>query len=131
MEEKGNKEIKIPLKFDYVVSVIENGDCDKLKVIFENGQFDNINEPEVLSGPTLLMIACKSGSIDCVKVLLDHKANLNNPNQYYLLLHYACESGSVEMVRFIIASGLKINDEAIMSVFAVESLIKTLKFLPY
>ena len=113
----------VQLKFDELASIIEKGDSDKVRRTFETGQFDDIHEPKGLCGPTLLMIACKSGFIDCVKVLLDYKADLNHPDQNDSLLSCACVSGNVEMVRFIIASGLEINDEAIMSVFKTNDLM--------
>ena len=123
MEECHNKEI-IQMKFDEVVSIIERGDSNELRSALESGQFDDIHLRKGFYGSTLLMIACKRGSIDCVKVLLDHKADLNHPDQYDSLLSSACFSGSLEMVRFIIASGLMISDEAIMIVFQSKDLMK-------
>ena len=123
MEEMSSEEI-IKLQFDEVASIIERGDSNGLRSALETGRFDDIHERKGFYGPTLLMIACKSGFIDCVKVLLDNKADLNHPDQHDSLLSCACFSGSVEMVRFIIASGLEINDEAIMNVFKSENLMK-------
>ena len=113
----------IQSKFDELASIINRGDSDELRRVFETGQLTDINEPKVLSGSTLLMIACKSGFIDCVKVLLDYKADLNHPDQHDSLLSCVCASGNVEMVRFIIASGFKISDEAIMNVFKTNDLM--------
>ena len=122
-EEKHDEEL-IKLKFDEVASIIEKGDSDELRRVLERGQFTDINERKGLYGQTLLMIACKSGFIDCVKVLLDYKASLNRGYEVGEILRCACHSGSVEMVRFIIASGLSVCDEAIMSVFQSEDLMK-------
>lgn len=107
-------------KFADVASVIEKGDSDELRRIFKTGQFYDINEPKPLdhNGPTLLIVACKSGFVDCVKVLLEYEAYLNSHHSSNRsTLSYACDSGSVEMVRFIITSGFRICDEAIMDIF--------------
>ena len=113
------------MKIDDVASIIEKGDSNELRRILETGQFDDINDrKDARSGQTLLMIACKSGFIDCVKVLLDCNAELNNPDQSGSILSCACESGSVDMVRFIIASGFKISDREIMHVFKLRDLMQ-------
>ena len=123
MEENHNEET-IKLKFDEVASIIEKGDSNELRCVLESGRFDDINESkDTRSGPTLLMIACMSGFIDCVKILLDHNADINSTNNYSNILSCACFSGDAEMVRFIIASGLEINDRAIMNVFKSEKLL--------
>ena len=126
MEEKHSEEV-IKFKFDEVASIIEKGDSHELSRIFDSGQLDDINKPKLFLGPTILTIACESGFIDCVKVLLDHKADLNHINQRESILTSACASGSVEMVRFVIANGLEINDRIIlMRVFqTVDILVNT------
>ena len=128
MEEKHGEE-GIKLTFDEVASIIERGDSDELRRVLETGRFDDIHERKGLYGQTLLMIACKSGFIDCVKVLIDHNVDLNHPDQHDSLLSCACFSWSVDMVRFIITSGLEINDEAIMTVFKSENLMNNYKII--
>ena len=130
MEEKHSEEV-IKFKFDEVASIIERGDSHELRRILQsvcqNGQFDDINKLKLFLGPTLLTIACKCGSVDCVKILLNHKADLNHINQREYILTSACASGSVEMVRFVIENGLEINDRIIlMRVFqTVDILVNT------
>ena len=129
MEEKHNEEL-IKIKFDEVAYIVEKGDSDQLRRILENGQFDDINErKDTRSGPTLLMIACKSGFIECVKVLLDNNVELNRGYEIGEILRCVCHSGSVEMVRFITASGLRVCDEAIMSVFQTLNLIENTEII--
>ena len=70
------------------------------------------------------MIACMGGFIECVEVLLKNKASLDRGYEVGEILRFACNSGSVDMVRFTIESGLRVCDEAIMSVFKSESLMK-------
>ena len=123
MEEKLNIDIK-QMKFDEVEPIIESGDSDLLRTVLETGLFNDINKPKSLHGPTLLMIACQTGFIDCVKVLLEYTTDINYLNQNDSVLSYACRSGSVEMVHFIIASGFEINDEILKNLFRSEILMK-------
>ena len=55
--------------------------------------------------------------MDCVKLLLEYKADINYRNKNDSVLSCACRSGSVEMVHFIIASGVEISDEIIKNIF--------------
>ena len=117
------------MKFDEVESILERGDSNQLRNIFETGLFNDINMPKSLHGPTLLMIACQTGSIDCVKVLLEYNADINYLNQNDSVLSCACRSGCVELVRFIIASGFKINDEIINNIFRSEYLMQNTEII--
>ena len=114
-------------ELDEVEAIIKSGDSDLLRIVFETGQFNDINAMKSFLGPSLLMIACQTGFIDCVKVLLDYKNG--SKTQYDCLLLYACLSGKVEMVRFIIENGFEINDTAIMDVFETEVVIKNTEII--
>ena len=127
-EEKHSQDIR-QMKFEDVESIIESGDGNQLKIVFETGQFTNINKPKSLHGPSLLMIACQSGYIDCVKILLEYNADINYLNQNDSVLSCACRSGSVELVHFIIASGFKINDEIINNFFKSEYLMQNTEII--
>ena len=127
------------MKFNEVASIIKNCNSIELRNIFENGLFTEVNSRQIIqyvnetfsiNGPTLLMIACKAGSIDCVKVLLDYGADLNYGNVKDLsVLCYACLSESVEMLRFVIESGLELSDKAIMDAFRIEPLVSHTKII--
>ena len=123
MKEKHSQHIK-QMKFDEVESILERGDSNQLRTLLETGQFNDINKPKSLHGPTLLMIACKTGSIDCVKILLEYKADIRYRNYFDSVLSSACSSGNVNVVRFVIASGFEINDEIINNVFRSKILMK-------
>lgn len=127
----------IMMEFDEVASIIKKGDSVELRKIFETGRFTDINCRQVIqrcfgcyslnyNGPTLLMMACETGYIDCVRVLLDYKADFNYDSKKDLsILAYACRSGSVDMVHFIInSSGLTICDEVIMNAFQSETIMR-------
>ena len=117
------------MKFDVVESIITRGDSDLLRTILESGQFNHINKPKSLHGPTLLMIACQAGFMDCMKVLLEYNADINYLNQNDSVLSCACRSGSVEMVRFIITSGVEINDDIISNVFRSKYLMQNTEII--
>ena len=127
------------MKFNEVASIIKNCNSSELRNIFENGLFTEVNSRQIIqyvnetfsiNSPTLLMIACKAGSIDCVKVLLDYGADLNYGNVKDLsVLCYACLSESVEMLRFVIESGLELSDKAIMDAFRIEPLVSHTKII--
>ena len=102
-----------PLTFDEIVSIIQSGDSQKLKEIIESGKVKDINMIGA-STETLLMVACKSGFVECARVLIDNHANINYiANVVGSVLRSACLSGNMDMVRFLIEQGVVINDQVI------------------
>ena len=98
------------LTFDEVAAIIQSGDSDKLREVIEYGIVCNVNV--LLDEKSLLMVACQRGHIECARVLLDHKADINyGLLSYYSVLQSACLSGNSDMLRFIINRGVTINDQ--------------------
>ena len=114
------------MNFDKVASVIEKGDTSQLRRIFETGLFENINERRNPHGQSLLTIACKSGNLDCLKVLLESQTDITYFNYDYSVLRCACRNGGVDMVRYVIARGLELSDKVIMNVFSKEEITKNM-----
>ena len=64
---------------------------------------------------SLIMIACLYGSIECVKVLISNKANINYKLKIVgmdteTILKCACLSGKLELIEYIVANGAEITD---------------------
>ena len=112
------------MNFDKVASVIEKGDSSELRRTLETGLFENINERRDPHRPSLLMIACKSGNLDCLKVLLESQTDLNYLNYDYSVLRCACRNGGVDMIRYVIARGLELSAQAVVNVFSKEEIRK-------
>ena len=64
----------------------------------------NVNQPDNY-GRTLLHRACKSGSLDVVKTLIEQGANVNQPdNSGRTPLHWACKNGaSLEIIKYLVS----------------------------
>ena len=72
-----------------------------------------------LQNKTILMIACQSGNIGCVQVILDNGGDINREGIYYgdSTLTSACLSGNLELLHYLIDKGLLLNDTLIFECF--------------
>ena len=118
-EEVESTEIK-PMSFDEVAAVIQSGDSKKLGEIIETGRVNDINmkSRDQFQCPalSLLMVACESGFIECVRVLLDHNANINYQTFHRTVLKSTCLSGNPAILRLIIERGYIITDISVSEV---------------
>ena len=72
----GVKEMSIKithLTFNEIEAILKDDDSEKLKENIDNSRIENVNMRVNATG-TLLITACKVGSIECVKFLLEHGA---------------------------------------------------------
>lgn len=68
-------------------------------------------KPKRSRGPTPLMLACKSGSVECVRALLNARAKLTAKDEDNMQpLHFAAESGEFEVVKLLLLSRAKPAD---------------------
>ena len=59
---------------------------------------------------SVLHSAAESGSLEIVKYLVEHGADVNGNNEGNLsVLHYAAEFGSLEMVKYLVEHGADVN----------------------
>ena len=122
----------IPLTFDEVAAVIQSGDSDKLREVIDEGRVSDINMQQNKHSPSLLMVACRGGSIECARVLLDHNANINftslaNNNYqtvYDSVLRSACLSGNVNMLNLLIEHNVTIDDSLILDLFESDEILR-------
>lgn len=49
-----------------------------------------------------LTLACRAGSLECVKLLVEHGANVNDNNGYFTPLMAACREGHVVVARYLL-----------------------------
>ena len=64
---------------------------------------------------TPLILACKNGSIDLCKYLIEHGADVKMETEFYdgtTLLIAACESRSIELCKYLIENGADVNIKA-------------------
>jgi hypothetical protein len=67
----------------------------------EQKRSEFVNKPDKF-GMTALMLACKSDQPECVKLLMDHKADPGVESPFgSIALHMAALSGSVRSIRII------------------------------
>ena len=84
-------------------SIIAVDDYESLQENIKNGKIIDINEPITEhTHKSMLMKACEAGSIDCAKVLLFNKADVNYIDKYSAV-SYAAASGSIDLLTLIIA----------------------------
>lgn len=125
---KKSAEMK-PLTFNEVQAIIQSDNSEKLKEIIEEGRISDINMVRDIStrGSSLLMVACKGGSVECARMLLDYNTDVTyrafNDDS---LLKCACLNGNVDMLYLIIECGTIINDIIILELFkSVEIVLNT------
>ena len=118
-----------PITFDEVAAIIQSGDSEKLRESIESGRVSDINMNDISNGHvSLLMVACKSGFIECARVLIDNNADINYLNNDHNIsnmgyrvfsdsvLISACLSGNIDVLKLIIACGATIKEHSIMSI---------------
>ena len=94
--------------------LIQQNEPEKLKEIIDGGKILNINQPIAsYTSQTLLSFACELGHLDCVKLLVDNNAEINNNNENTLkeLLKSITRGGNVEILRYLLEKGLVLNDD--------------------
>ena len=116
-------EIK-PMSFDEVAVIIRSGNNEKLKEVFEAGRVNDINALSDTYTPSLLVLACKAGFIDCARVLLDNNADINYTYQTHSVLKSACLSGNVNMLNLLIEHNVTIDDSLIMELFESDEILR-------
>jgi len=62
-------------------------------------------------GVLLISYACADGTSDMVKYLIDHGANVNNPDGDLAPLSYAVSSLNISMIKMLLVHGAKVNQK--------------------
>ncbi len=91
---------------DAFYSAIRDNDLGRLQALLKGGSDANVSDPR--GGSTPLMHAAAAGSIESMKLLLEHKANVNAVNSggaTALMLAVT----DIEKVRVLVASGADVN----------------------
>ena len=128
LAESGNADVSStklpPMTFDEIAAIIQSGDSEKLEDVIDAGRVNNIDMRSSCEvGVSLLMVACKSGFIECARVLLDHKAFIRANST--MVLKNACLSGNADMVRLILERGPAISDSMISYLLSPEIIANT------
>ena len=112
------------ISFQEIQSIIQADDYKQLQQNIENGNISDVNIIITIdTSKSLLMEACETGSVECVKVLLANNADLNYESQSNCtILSSACTSGKIEIVNLILShSALDINSVYTALVFWIEN----------
>ena len=116
--------LSVLMSYDEVAVIIRFGDSEKLREIIESGRMIDINMNDSSNeNESLLMIACKSGFIDCARVLIDNNADLNYSTRNGSVLKSACLSDNVDMLKFVIERGATFNDNIILCLFKIDKIV--------
>ena len=120
--EKSNTSVL--MTFDEVAVIIESGDSEKLKEIIECGRMIDINmNVSSKENDSLLMISCKSGFIECARVLIDLNADIDYSTRNGSVLKSACLSENIDMLKFIIERGAAVTDDITLCIFKTDEII--------
>jgi len=85
-----------------VIEACKEGNLEQLELLMHNGKY-NANEFEVHSGATPLHWACWNKHIECVDLLLQHKANVNAKTlRGFTPLHFAYQQHTDEIIKHLI-----------------------------
>ena len=119
-------EIK-PMTFDEVAAVIRSRDSKKLKEVIDEGRVSDINmKNENLQ--SLLMVACRivlCATIECVRVLLDHNADIHYQTDSDSVLKCACLGRHGDVLSLIIERGVTLSDSIILHLFESENIVRS------
>lgn len=99
------------------VNICYNKDWNGVLDAHAYGHIDVFNYyfKKALSNPdndkqTALMIACKEGHFEIVKLLLEKEANVNHQSNYgWTALMLACEKGNIKIVKLLLEKKAQIN----------------------
>ena len=118
-----NKSLKLlPMTFDEVAAIIQSGDSEKLREIIEAGRVCDINM--IKDHKSLLMLACESSFIECARILLDYKADVNYTCFDESVLKCSCLSGNSNILRVIIDRGVIVTDKDLAALFDLNEIAR-------
>ncbi len=93
---------------EFIIMAIRTNDIDQFKSLINNNKIVDINRPNYM-GYFALKEACSSGNTEIVKLLLEHGANVNQPDFFGTSLHAACKEGHTEIVKLLLEHGANVN----------------------
>ena len=108
------------MTFDEIAAIIKSANSEKLREIIEAGRVSDINKQNNDKNQSLLSLACKCGSLECARVLLDHNADANYTcSRAYSdsVLKSACISGNPDIVRLVVERGFVVHDRELFHLF--------------
>ncbi len=98
-QEKEKLEELCAMSFD----MARNNDYTSLETLLKNGLNPNLTNHK---GDSLLMLACYYNSVECVKLLLQYKAEVDKTNDKNLTpLSGVCFKGYVEVAKLLLENG--------------------------
>lgn len=87
------------------------GDAAELRRLLDAGA-SALARDEGSASECALIHASRTGSLDCVRLLLEHGANVNSTNFYTTPLMAACRNGHVEVARYLVEqAGADVNQD--------------------
>jgi ankyrin repeat protein len=100
---KANREGATPM---YLASI--RGSAPMIEKLLKAGSDPNEAGPQ---GESPLMLAARNGNLDAIKVLIDHKANVNGKEELRgtTPIMWAASEGHADAMKLLIASGADIN----------------------
>ena len=111
-EEKGSLPQNDAISSQEILAIILADDYERLQENIENGKIEDVNLViNIFTRSSLLMTACKAGSVDCAKVLLSNNADVNYRGLVgSSAVSSAAEGGNIDIVNLIISrEDLNIN----------------------
>lgn len=95
------------LKFEDILSIITEDNCDKLTEVIKQGRMKDIDISKDNTRTSIFVKACELSALKCVKVLLDNNVNFYHYNEQRLdPITAACLKGDLELIKLILNSKL-------------------------
>ena len=116
VDDNPNSSIESKLAYSQIKAIVKSDNSEKLKEFIESGSLivDMVNQRK---SRDLLLDACKEGSLECVKILLEYNTGSNNTFKEQILSS-TCRSGSTDLLHFLIEKGMVISDDILLSVIS-------------
>ncbi len=101
-----DKKVEPNLSKESLNFAIRGGNFKITEFLIKNYEFD-VNFKDNSNNENTLLLACKKGYIEIVKLLLGHNYNINIDK----LLHKASQEGNIKLIKLLLSKGADINSK--------------------
>jgi hypothetical protein len=94
----------------HLFNLAKVGKLIELRALLEEHPEVNVDGYRDWTGSTAIYWACCNGYTECAQLLIDHKADVNDKNQYGIyVLHVAASQGHLSCVKLLVQNGADVN----------------------
>ena len=85
--------------------------------MIEANRITDVNMFDEEQSNSLLMVACESGDVTCVEMLLDNNSVTSNIRQNLSIMKSICRRGDTAILKLLLERGLTLDDHLLLSCF--------------